>query len=273
MPWRLFIFILLTTACSDKTELIGHWHCEFLDGGNAIHTIDFLENEVAVINLNNVHGAYRGRWNSNKQTLKGYGECGVFNLTYKLQGDSLLIKRPELGDTFVAKKCKQNCCDPKLEFFQSEQLDINLPHIEQENDNVLAFQAGDRFHSYIFLGRPTSIGYESCSLSPHLRLGDKLSTLQDIPLWLEQERIQHHEKIRPRLQCVLFFDSLTSYRVTFDILRVLKAVKIKSVLMAGRIRTSSKDTMSVGLISFHMDQLENLDSMNYRNLFQAQLKE
>ena len=62
---------------------------------------------------------------------------------------------------------------------------------------------------YIYIGKPKDKYKELYGTSPRMQLGDKISNLSDIPLFLEQHRITVPEQKRPRI--------ITSLRVDGDV--------------------------------------------------------
>jgi len=63
--------------------------------------------------------------------------------------------------------------------------------------------------NYIYIGKPKKKYQEFYGTSPRMQLGDKISTVGDIPLFLEQHRIKVPEQKRPKI--------VTSMRVDGDV--------------------------------------------------------
>jgi biopolymer transport protein ExbD len=63
--------------------------------------------------------------------------------------------------------------------------------------------------NYIYIGKPKPKYQEIYGTSPRMQLGDKISTVNEIPLFLEQHRIKVPEQKRPRI--------ITSLRVDGDV--------------------------------------------------------
>ncbi len=71
--------------------------------------------------------------------------------------------------------------------------------------------------NYLYIGKPLK-QYESLyGTKPRLQLGDKISEIRDIPLFLEQHRIKVSENLRPGITSSLKIDGNVTMGIVTDV--------------------------------------------------------
>ncbi len=71
--------------------------------------------------------------------------------------------------------------------------------------------------NYMYIGRPTVKWQPVYGTSPRLQLGDKFSTVQDIPLFLEQHKVKLPEAKRGRIISSLRVDGEVTMGIVQDV--------------------------------------------------------
>ena len=71
--------------------------------------------------------------------------------------------------------------------------------------------------NYIYVGRPTKQYQEAYGTSPRIQLGDKISTVEDIPLFLEQHKVKLPENKRGRITSSLRVDGEVTMGIVQDV--------------------------------------------------------
>ena len=71
--------------------------------------------------------------------------------------------------------------------------------------------------NYIYIGRPTKQYQQQYGTSPRLQLGDKISTVDDIPLFLEQHKVKLPENKRGRITSSLRVDGEVTMGIVQDV--------------------------------------------------------
>ncbi|OAV44132.1 biopolymer transporter ExbD [Lewinella sp. 4G2] len=91
--------------------------------------------------------------------------------------------------------------------------------------------------NYIYIGRPTPQYAEVYGTSPRIQLGDKISTVDDIPLFLEQHKVKLPEAKRPAITSSLRVDG----EVTMGIVQDVKTKLRKSNQLKINYSASKRD--------------------------------
>ncbi len=71
--------------------------------------------------------------------------------------------------------------------------------------------------NYIYIGKPKPKYQEIYGTSPRMQLGDKISTVSEIPLFLEQHRIKVMEQKRPKIITSLRVDGEVTMGIVQDV--------------------------------------------------------
>ena len=71
--------------------------------------------------------------------------------------------------------------------------------------------------NYIYVGRPTKQFQAVYGTSPRIQLGDKISTVDDIPLFLEQHKVKLPEAKRSRITSSLRVDGEVTMGIVQDV--------------------------------------------------------
>ncbi|MEO1518495.1 MAG: biopolymer transporter ExbD [Bacteroidota bacterium] len=71
--------------------------------------------------------------------------------------------------------------------------------------------------NYLYIGKPMEKYQSTYGTSPRLQLGDKFSTVADIPLFLEKHKIKVPEGKRPRITSSLRVDGKVTMGIVQDI--------------------------------------------------------
>ena len=71
--------------------------------------------------------------------------------------------------------------------------------------------------NYIYIGKPKIKYQEIYGTSPRMQLGDKISTVNEIPLFLEQHRIKVPEQKRPKIITSLRVDGEVTMGIVQDV--------------------------------------------------------
>jgi hypothetical protein len=71
--------------------------------------------------------------------------------------------------------------------------------------------------NYLFIGKPRAPWDKIYGTRPRLQLGDKISEIHDIPLFLEQHRIKVSENMRPGITSSLKIDGGTTMGIVQDV--------------------------------------------------------
>ncbi len=88
--------------------------------------------------------------------------------------------------------------------------------------------------NYIYIGRPTKQYQEVYGTSPRIQLGDKISTVDDIPLFLEQHKVKLPEAKRSRITSSLRVDGEVTMGIVQDVkTKLRKSGQLKVNYSAG----------------------------------------
>ncbi len=71
--------------------------------------------------------------------------------------------------------------------------------------------------NYIYIGRPTQQYQAVYGTSPRIQLGDKISTVDDIPLFLEQHKVKLPDNKRDRITSSLRVDGEVTMGIVQDV--------------------------------------------------------
>ncbi len=89
--------------------------------------------------------------------------------------------------------------------------------------------------NYIYVGRPTKQYQETYGTSPRIQLGDKISTVEDIPLFLEQHKVKLPENKRGRITSSLRVDGDVTMGIVQDVkVKLRKSNQLKVNYSAGK---------------------------------------
>lgn len=88
--------------------------------------------------------------------------------------------------------------------------------------------------NYIYVGRPTPQFQSVYGTSPRIQLGDKISTVEDIPLFLEQHKVKLPEAKRSRITSSLRVDGEVTMGIVQDVkTKLRKSNQLKINYSAG----------------------------------------
>ncbi|MEO0733419.1 MAG: biopolymer transporter ExbD [Bacteroidota bacterium] len=89
--------------------------------------------------------------------------------------------------------------------------------------------------NYLYIGRPTKQYQEIYGTSPRIQLGDKISTVEDIPLFLEQHKVKLPEAKRSRITSSLRVDGEVTMGIVQDVkTKLRKSNQLKVNYSAGK---------------------------------------
>ncbi|THH39907.1 ExbD/TolR family protein [Neolewinella litorea] len=89
--------------------------------------------------------------------------------------------------------------------------------------------------NYIYVGRPTQQYQAVYGTSPRIQLGDKISTVDDIPLFLEQHKVKLPEAKRSRITSSLRVDGEVTMGIVQDVkTKLRKSNQLKINYSAGQ---------------------------------------
>lgn len=89
--------------------------------------------------------------------------------------------------------------------------------------------------NYIYMGRPTKQYQAQYGTSPRIQLGDKISTVDDIPLFLEQHKVKLPENKRGRITSSLRVDGEVTMGIVQDVkTKLRKSGQLKVNYSAGK---------------------------------------
>jgi biopolymer transport protein ExbD len=89
--------------------------------------------------------------------------------------------------------------------------------------------------NYIYVGSPTKQYAEVYGTSPRIQLGDKISTVEDIPLFLEQHKVKLPEAKRSRITSSLRVDGSVTMGIVQDVkTKLRKSGQLKINYSAGK---------------------------------------
>lgn len=89
--------------------------------------------------------------------------------------------------------------------------------------------------NYIYVGSPTKQYTEVYGTSPRIQLGDKISTVEDIPLFLEQHKVKLPEAKRSRITSSLRVDGEVTMGIVQDVkTKLRKSGQLKINYSAGK---------------------------------------
>ena len=91
--------------------------------------------------------------------------------------------------------------------------------------------------NYIYIGKPKDKFKEIYGTSPRMQLGDKISDVKDIPLFLEQHRIKVPEQKRPRIVTSLRVDGDVTMGIVQDVKTQLRKSAQLKVNYSAKPRT------------------------------------
>jgi biopolymer transport protein ExbD len=95
--------------------------------------------------------------------------------------------------------------------------------------------------NYIYIGRPTQQYEAVYGTSPRIQLGDKISTVDDIPLFLEKHKVKLPEAKRSRITSSLRVDGGVTMGIVQDVkTKLRKSNQLKINYSAGK-RTDALD--------------------------------
>ena len=88
--------------------------------------------------------------------------------------------------------------------------------------------------NYIYIGRPTKQNQPKYGTSPRIQLGDKISSVDDIPLFLEQHKVKLPENKRNRITSSLRVDGEVTMGIVQDVkTKLRKSNQLKVNYSAG----------------------------------------
>ena len=88
--------------------------------------------------------------------------------------------------------------------------------------------------NYIYIGRPTPQYQDVYGTSPRIQLGDKISTVDDIPLFLEQHKVKLPEAKQTRITSSLRVDGDVTMGIVQDVkTKLRKSNQLKINYSAG----------------------------------------
>ncbi|MBC6992755.1 biopolymer transporter ExbD [Neolewinella lacunae] len=89
--------------------------------------------------------------------------------------------------------------------------------------------------NYIYIGRPTKQYQAVYGTSPRIQLGDKISTVDDIPLFLEQHKVKLPDNKRDRITSSLRVDGEVTMGIVQDVkTKLRKSNQLKINYSAGK---------------------------------------
>ncbi len=91
--------------------------------------------------------------------------------------------------------------------------------------------------NYLFIGRPMEAYRAELGTKPRLQLGDKISTVNDIPLFLEKHRLKVPEKLRPGITSSLKVDESATMGIVYDVKTALRKANQLKVNYSAKKRT------------------------------------
>ena len=113
-------------------------------------------------------------------------------------------------------------------------LDVNTPEATQ-----LTKLDEKSLVNYIYIGRPKAQYAEVYGTSPRIQLGDKISTVADIPLFLEQHKVKLPEAKRSRITSSLRVDGEVTMGIVQDVkTKLRKSNQLKINYSAGNRTTA-----------------------------------
>jgi len=71
--------------------------------------------------------------------------------------------------------------------------------------------------NYLYIGKPKDKWRDTYGTKPRLQLGDKFSTVEDIPLFLEKHKIKVPENKRPKITSSLRIDGKVTMGIVQDV--------------------------------------------------------
>jgi len=71
--------------------------------------------------------------------------------------------------------------------------------------------------SYLYIGTPKAAFQKEKGNAPTLQLNDQFATIEDIPLFLEQERVKIQEQLRPQMTASLRVDKDVTMGIVQDV--------------------------------------------------------
>lgn len=89
--------------------------------------------------------------------------------------------------------------------------------------------------NYIYVGRPQKQYQETYGSSPRIQLGDKISSVDDIPLFLEQHKVKLPENKRGRITSSLRVDGQVTMGIVQDVkVKLRKSNQLRVNYSAGK---------------------------------------
>lgn len=89
--------------------------------------------------------------------------------------------------------------------------------------------------NYIYVGRPTKQYQKEYGSSPRIQLGDRISTVEDIPLFLEQHKVKLPENKRSRITSSLRVDGEVTMGIVQDVkVKLRKSNQLRVNYSAGK---------------------------------------
>jgi len=89
--------------------------------------------------------------------------------------------------------------------------------------------------NYIYIGKPTKQYQQVYGTSPRIQLGDKISNVDDIPLFLEQHKVKLPEAKRSRITSSLRVDGEVTMGIVQDVkTKLRKSNQLKVNYSAGK---------------------------------------
>ena len=89
--------------------------------------------------------------------------------------------------------------------------------------------------NYIYIGRPTKQNQKLYGTSPRIQLGDKISNVDDIPIFLEKHKVKVPEAKHPRITSSLRVDGEVTMGIVQDVkTKLRKSNQLKVNYSAGK---------------------------------------
>ena len=197
MKTKLFIialFPLLFSCDTDREKLKGHWHLHsynehYFLNENEYSTIDFDENGFATFDKYGFYQSYlAGDVNVLCNSIYRAMECITVDCKYEWKNDSLFLNDLTFNEYYFAEKCEEGCCDKQKDFFNHEEISIDLPIIKDTSKAFLINKfKSEFFEKRLLIGVVENTGYGFPEVV-RLKIEGKYARSEDMEILVEEIR-------------------------------------------------------------------------------------
>ena len=245
--WSGTRLVLLLALCvgvwiewSSGTDITGHWHLVEKDsslGDYDYYLLDVYADGTACFECDPVRGGgFGGVHERSERALYLGGECMIFDLTYQVERDSLLIYQTRYPNDdgsphWTGVRHDVAYCDMQTEYFRTERLAVRLPLYTSSITNVRDVSLSQQGAVYVGQLKHKAQDESETMVS----LGGVVHTIGEhdsYAQWWEQLLVKQPDAYRSRLRPVIYADKGVDDQTIQLVAQKLRAVGAEPVCRA-----------------------------------------